>query len=185
MNNQKLIIEAQQGSKTALSELLLSNKGIISSVVHRFLYEQEHHEDLIQTILTKVIATIKHFNGTCRFSTWLYRIATNECLEFVRKKSRNKNYFSPLPDNLTVFKDCNAPDPLISLSDQELRTSIQNTLNSLPLDQRTAFSLYYFGNYKGKEVAEVLNITEANFYMKLKTARDVIKQKLKKQGWAQ
>ncbi len=43
--------------------------------------------------------------------------------------------------------------------------------------------MYYFGNYSGKEVAEALNITESNFFMKLKAARDSVKEKLIKRGW--
>ena len=167
MNTNDLIVEAKNGSKNALSILLLNNKGIVTAVVQRFLFEHEQCEDIIQTIFAKAINTIKQFNGACRFSTWLYRIAVNECVEYIRKKTRAKKYFSSISDNFRVFPDSNSPDAIAQLSDQELRNDIQHALQSLPLDQKTAFSLYYFGNYSGKEAADALNITEANFFMKL------------------
>ena len=183
MNTGDLIIEAKNGSRRALSALLLNNKGIVASVVKRFIFEQEQYEDIIQTIFAKVINTIKQFNGACRFSTWLYRIAVNECIEYIRSKARIKKYFTSMQDDFSVFPDCNTPDAIARLSDYELRTQIQQAISLLPLDQKTAFSLYYFGNYTGREVADVLNITEANFFMKLKAARDAVKRRLIEQGW--
>jgi len=183
MDTNQLIVEAKRGNRGALTTLLLDNKGIVASVVKRLLFEQEQHEDIIQTIFTKVITAIKQFNGACRFSTWLYRIAVNECIEYIRGRVRAKEYFTELPDDYRVFPDCNTPDAAARVSDNELRTGIQQAITRLPLDQKTAFSLYYFGNYTGKEAAEALNITEANFFMKLKAARDAVKTRLIEQGW--
>lgn len=183
MNTNELITEAKNGSKGALTVLLLDNKGIVTAVVRRFIFEREQYDDIIQTIFTKAIKTIKQFNGACRFSTWLYRIAANECVEYIRKKSRVKKYFTSTSNDVTIFPDCNSPDAIARMSDQELRSDIQLALKLLPLDQKTAFSLYYFGNYSGKEVAEALNITEANVFMKLKAARDLMKKKLIERGW--
>ncbi len=183
MNPNNLILEAQNGSKNALTELLLTNKGIVASVVSRFVYEREQTEDIIQTIFTKAIGKIKQFNGACRFSTWLYRIAVNECVEHIRRRTRSKKYFQPIDDNYQAFADINSPDAISKLSDKELKSNVQEALQTLPLDQKTVFSLYYFGNYSGKEVAEALNITEANLFMKLKAARDSVKAKLIKRGW--
>lgn len=183
MNPQNLILDAQKGSKNALAVLLQSNKGIVISVVQRFVYEREQIEDIIQTIFTKVIRKIKQFNGACRFSTWIYRIAVNECVEHIRRRSRAKKYFKTIEDNYQAFADINAPDAIAKLSDRELKRDVKEALQALPLDQKTVFSLYYFGNYSGKEVAEALSITEANFFMKLKAARDSVKDKLVKRGW--
>jgi len=183
MTTNELIAEAKNGSKGALTVLLLNNKGIVTAVVQRFIFEREQYEDIIQTIFAKAIKTIKQFNGACRFSTWLYRISVNECVEYIRRKTRAKKYFSPAADNFAAFPDCNSPDAIAQISDQELRNDIQLSLQALPLDQKTAFSLYYFGNYSGKEVAEALNITEANFFMKLKASRDAMKKKLIERGW--
>jgi RNA polymerase sigma factor (sigma-70 family) len=104
-------------------------------------------------------------------------------VEYIRRKTRAKKYFTPAADNFSAFPDCNSPDAIAQISDQELRNDIQLALKALPLDQKTAFSLYYFGNYSGKEVAEALNISEANFFMKLKAARDTMKKKLMQRGW--
>ncbi len=183
MSTEKIINQAQNGCKESLTLLLLNNKSIVVSVAQRFLFDHEQIEDIVQTIFAKVINKIKQFNGACRFSTWIYRIAVNECMDFIRKKTRRKQHFLAIDDNYKAFPDINSPDAIAKISDKELKSSIQQALKQLPLDQKTVFSLYYFGNYSGKEVAEALNITEANVFMKLKAARDLVKEKLIKQGW--
>jgi RNA polymerase sigma-70 factor (ECF subfamily) len=120
------------------------------------------------------------FKGTCRFSTWLYRIALNECMETNTRQSRN----TPLQiDSPELFGDPNARDGLAALSDAELRTAIHEAVRPLPLDQRTAFCLYYFEGYSGREAADAMKISEPNFFMKLKAARDKVKKSLLAQGW--
>jgi DNA-directed RNA polymerase specialized sigma24 family protein len=55
-------------------------------------------------------------------------------------------------------------------------------LNGSPLSEKTAFSLFYYSGFSGKEAAEAMKISEDNFYMKLKAARDRIRTGLKKKG---
>lgn len=182
-NESNTIINAKNGDKQAMAALLLDNKGIVAGVVSRLIWEKDPQKDIIQTIFSKVIQNISSFNSACRFSTWVYRIAMNECVEFIRKKARTKDVSLNQFHDEDPFTDTATPDGITNLSNKELREDIKQSLHTLPLDQKTAFSLFYFGSYSGREGAKAMNISEANFFMKLKTGRDKVKNELMKRGW--
>jgi RNA polymerase sigma-70 factor, ECF subfamily len=180
MTAEELIPAAQSGDRGALSALLLDHRSRVAAVVNRFVYDHDQKKDVVQNIFLQAINHIGQFSGLCRFSTWLYRISLNECLEAGRARSLEKQRYSPLFNDAV---DPNAPDAFSRASSRELREEIGALLQKLPLDQKTVFSLFYFGSYSGKEIAEALSITEANVFMKLKAARDAIKKGLAARGW--
>jgi RNA polymerase sigma-70 factor (ECF subfamily) len=183
MTPEELIEKARRGDRPALTRLLLDHRELVAAVVTRFISNSEQRKDVIQNIFVKVISHIGQFAGLCRFSTWLYRLSINECIEHGRRISRNKQQSETLVRNSSGFIALNAPDAFASTSSSELRGTLSTILKTLPLDQKTAFSLFYLGSYTGGEGAEAMNISEANFFMKLKAARDTVKQKLSAKGW--
>jgi RNA polymerase sigma-70 factor, ECF subfamily len=183
MTTEELITAAKSGNRSALSALLLDHRSLVAAVVNRFVYDGDIKKDVIQNIFLKAIKHIGQFSGLCKFSTWLYRISLNECLEAGRAVSREKQRIRPLFDDTIDAIDPGAPDAFTHASSQELKEAIGALLQKLPLDQKTVFSLFYFGNYAGKEIAEALSISEANVFMKLKAGRDAIKKGLVAKGW--
>lgn len=184
MNTNKTILRAVNGDRDALDSLLMENQGIITSAINRHVSDLEKQKDIIQSTFYKVIENINKFKMKCRFSTWLYRIATNETIEHLRKNNRKEFIFSENEEGMDIFKDLNSPDAITNLSNKQLKNDLDSSLKELSLDLKTIFSLFYFGNYKGKEIAEVLNISENNVFVKLKTAREKIKEQLIKKGWS-
>jgi len=183
MTTEELITAAKYGNRSALSALLLDHHSLVAAVVNRFVHDGDIKKDVIQNIFLKAIKHIGQFSGLCKFSTWLYRISLNECLEAGRAVSREKQRNRPLFDDAIDAVDPCAPDAFAHASIQELKEAIGALLQKLPLDQKTVFSLFYFGNYSGKEIAEALSISEANVFMKLKAGRDAIKKGLVVKGW--
>lgn len=184
MTTEELIIQAKNGDRPSLTRLLLEHRGLVLSVTGRFIGNSEQRKDVIQDIFVKVITQIRSFAGLCKFSTWLYRITLNECIEHGRRVSHSREKTEPLNENSEITVALNTPDGFSSASSAELRSAVAEILKTMPLDQKTAFSLFYFGGYTGKEGAESLSITEANFFMKLKAARDMVKQGLIARGWS-
>jgi RNA polymerase sigma factor (sigma-70 family) len=180
---EELIEKARCGDRPALTRLLLDHRRLVAAVVARFISDREQRKDVIQNIFIKVITTIGRFAGRCRFSTWLYRLSINECMEHGRKILRDKRQGETFLRNSAGFIALTAPDALASASSSELHGALSAICNTLPLDQKTAFSLFYFGSYTGREAAEAMSISEANFFMKLKAARDTVKQELAVKGW--
>jgi RNA polymerase sigma-70 factor (ECF subfamily) len=183
MTTEQLISAAKTGDRSALNDLLLNHRSLVAAVVNRFVYDRDLKKDVIQNIFLKAINHIGQFSGLCKFSTWLYRISLNECIEAGRMISREKQRSRPLFDEAFDAVDPGAPDAFSNASSRELKDEIGALLQKLPLDQKTVFSLFYFGNYAGKEIAEALSISEANVFMKLKAGRDAIKKGLAAKGW--
>jgi RNA polymerase sigma-70 factor (ECF subfamily) len=178
----KRIEDAKKGDKAALSSLLIDNKGIVAAVVTRMVYDRDCHKDIIQNVFVKIVAGLNGFQGQCRFSTWVYRIAVNESLEHLRKLG----YFEKLKEEV-FFDDCmkgdyDQDDSLESISKREVLNWVNEGLSSCTLNEKTAFSLFYYSGFSGKEAAEAMKISEDNFYMKLKAARDRIRVSLRKKG---
>lgn len=178
----KRIIEAKKGDKSALSSLLMDHKGIVAAVVTRMVYDRDSHRDIIQNVFVKIVTGLGEFKGQCRFSTWIYRIAVNESMDYLRKKG----FFEKLKDEVSFFdsmKDSlEQNDGLESVSKKEVLSWVNEGLSNCPLSEKTAFSLFYYSGFSGKEASESMKISEDNFYMKLKAARDRIRVLLRKKG---
>jgi RNA polymerase sigma-70 factor (ECF subfamily) len=183
MTTQELISAAQSGDRNALSALLLDHRSLVTAVVNRHVYDADRKKDIIQNIFIKVINHINQYSGLCKFSTWLYRICLNECTDAGRAKIREEQRRSSFFDDTIDLVNPNAADGFSHASQRELHDTIGAVLEKLPLDQKTVFSLFYFGGYSGKEIASALSISEANAFMKLKAARDAVKTGLVAKGW--
>ncbi|MDG5814973.1 sigma-70 family RNA polymerase sigma factor [Chitinispirillales bacterium ANBcel5] len=176
MENVKLINDACRGDRFALSSLLYEYRGYIAALVSRFVEDTEQRKDIIQNVFLKVVNSIGKFNGNSRFTTWLFKIVINEVTDFRRKNAVSGRYLVSLLDE--NIESCST-DALEKMSCKETREKLNELIQELPVDQKTAFILFYYEYYKGKDAALAMNITEQNFFMKLKAARDFIRKKLK------
>lgn len=95
----KRIEDAKNGDQAAMSSLLMEYKGIVASVVNRMVFDNDYHRDIIQNVFFKVVSRIGGFSNKCRFSTWIYRIAVNESIEFLRKRG----YFEKFKSEFNGF----------------------------------------------------------------------------------
>lgn len=179
METENIISLARNGSKEAQDELIRNHRAMINNLISRFIPEKDFHKDILQNIFCKILESIKEFKGRCQLTTWIYRITFNECMEFRRQRAKSKSLQS---DDNEPFIDPNAPDGFQITSDLEIKKNISMALNLLPLDQKTAFLLFYFGGYSGKDASLMLKISEQNFFMKLKAARDSVRKYLISKG---
>ena len=90
MNTKTLIESAQRGDRQSLRELLLEYRTLIESTVRRFVWDASGMEDVMQNVCVRVVSAIGSFSGACLFSTWLYRITVNECIDANRRHVRKK-----------------------------------------------------------------------------------------------
>lgn len=178
METEDLIRQAQNGDRQALTKLLMNNRNLVAAVVCRFVFDRDCHKDVIQNVFMKVINGISSFQNQCKFATWLYRISVNECCEYNRKKLKNSIFIN----DTAPFEDPSAPDGLANISSNEIRSEISSALKEISIDKKSAFTLFYMGGFSGKEASEALGITEANFFMKLKAARDHVRNHLREKG---
>jgi len=176
------IEKAKLGDRLALRELLLMHRTLIESVVRRFTWDASGMEDVMQNVCVKVVGSIGAFTGTCRFSTWIYRIAVNECTDANRRHVRHRMKFEPVERAGDVFPDLNAADGLAGTLDEENRTAVLDAVSQLPEGMRLACELYYLHQQTGEEAAATLQISVPAFFVRLGAARERLKKELSKKG---
>ena len=109
------------------------------------------------------------FNGESKFSTWLYRVAYNTCLDRIKK---NTKYNSNVEINdVTSNEIFQAENIFDSLENKERSEIIQECMNRLPEDERIIIHLFYFEELSLKEIIDVVSMSEGNLKVKLYRAR--------------
>lgn len=178
----KLIEQAKSGNRTALRELLMTHQQLIQSVVRRYALDKTEHDDVLQNICKKVIFSIGTYTETARFSTWLYRLAMNECMDANRAYYRRRCKYETRGMKTDLFPDVNAPDGLSDTLSAEVQDTLREVIVNLPEGMRSAIDFFYKDELSGSEAAEKLGISSQTFFVRLSAAREKIRQELFKKG---
>lgn len=113
--------------------------------------DHDDANDLTQDIFVKVWSNLTKFRGDSSLFTWVYRIATNECLNFLQKKKRR--FMLPIAD---VSKELESKiDSGDMITGEEIQIKLQKALIKLPDKQRVVFNMKYFDEMKFDEISEI------------------------------
>lgn len=118
--------------------------------------DHDDANDLTQDIFVKVWNNIGSFREDAKLFTWIYRIATNECLNFLAKKKRK--YLVPIHD--VAGELAGKIDDDSSLSGDAIERKLQKAILTLPDKQRLVFNMKYFEELKFSEISEVTGTSE-------------------------
>jgi RNA polymerase sigma-70 factor (ECF subfamily) len=177
-----LVEKAKNGDKKALSQLVNKYSGRIYNLALRILRNKEDAEDILQETFLTVVEKLHTFDGRSGFFTWIYRIATNASLMKLRKKKvvfKDLNDDPDYTDNIEnrVFVDW-TQDPSINIYDEEVKKKIEAAVNKLSEIYRTVFVLRDIEGLSIKETSSILNITEENVKIRLRRARQFLRDML-------
>ncbi|WP_241489685.1 RNA polymerase sigma factor [Lacinutrix algicola] len=128
-----------------------------------FVPNTEDAEDIAQEVFVEVFNSIHKFKGDSKLSTWIYRITTNKCLEFIRKKNTKKRFAflqsitgNAIPmDKTSYFTEMNHPG--VVLENKETSETLFYAINQLPEAQRVVFTLHKIDGKSYKEISEITN----------------------------
>jgi RNA polymerase sigma factor (sigma-70 family) len=123
----------------------------VYGVIRKMVIVHEDADDLTQNTFIKAIRNLSSFNGNSSLFTWLYRIATNESLNFLEKKKRR--YFFSLDDHQETLMDY--LDHSVYISGEEIDRRLQKSLLKLPEKQRLVFNLRYFEDLSYEEISKI------------------------------
>lgn len=113
--------------------------------------DHDDADDLVQEVFIKVWKYLDKFRGDSKLYTWIYRIATNECLSFLAKKK--KRFFLPIVD---VEKELSTQiDNGNNITGDEIQLKLQKALLQLPDKQRMVFNMKYFDEMKYEDIAKI------------------------------
>ena len=182
MDEKKLVELAKQGDKAAISQLVNKYSERIYNLSLRILRNREEAEDILQETFITVIEKLHSFDGRSSFFTWIYRIATNASLMRLRKKKLVFQQISDDPDfqesvESRVFIDW-SQDPSINIFDRETKAKIDSAINKLSDIYRSVFILRDIEGLSIKETSAILNITEENVKIRLRRARQYLRDYL-------
>jgi len=179
MSDQQIIEEIQKGNQAMFRLLVDKYQKMVFVTAIGFLHCKEDAEDLTQEIFLKVWASLSSFKGDSEFSTWLYRIAVNSCINTAQKKQRNR--FVELAEEWLqrIFPiESGEKDSQQLMEANESDAAIQKAIDSLPISQRTAFLLSVYDELSQKEIARVMQRTEGSVEQLLQRAKTNLQKKL-------
>lgn len=143
--------------------------------VRRFVLSHEDADDLVQEIFTKIWTALPSFRGEAQLYTWVYRIATNEALNFVRKeKVRAALRFERLTDEVNRKID---EDPWFD--GDALQRSLAKAIAKLPDKQRLVFNLRYYDNMKYEDISAITGTSVGALKASYHIAYEKVKEEVK------
>jgi len=157
----EFIEELKQKSTKAYSNLIDDFQQKVFGTCISFVPNKEDAEDIAQEVFVEVFNSISKFKGDSKLSTWIYRITTNKCLEFIRRKNTKKRFAflqsitgNAIPfDKTNYFTEINHPG--ILLENKELNATLFRAINCLPESQSVIFTLHKVDGKSYQEVAEI------------------------------
>ncbi|MEQ9375239.1 MAG: RNA polymerase sigma factor [Imperialibacter sp.] len=121
------------------------------AVIRRMVIDHDDADDVLQEVFLKVWKGIDNFREDARLFTWVYRIASNECLQFLAKKKRR--FFLPIHDISGELFAKAEQSP--GLSGNEIELKLQKAILKLPDKQRLVFNMRYYDELKFEEIANI------------------------------
>jgi len=180
-----LMLLVKQGDNTAFALLVDKYKQPIMNLAYRMIRDMTEAEDLAQNVFVQVHKSAARYEVSSKFSTWLFTIARNLCLNEIRRRSRHPAesidapYYEQEDQPRQQFEDKKTSSPPDSLLHGELEQKVEEALASLPVNQRTAIFLCRQNELSYEEIAEMLGCSLSATKSLIHRGRETLKQKLK------
>lgn len=166
---------SQHGDDAAFEELMRTHQTLIHSLTFRMTGSLADAKDLAQETFVRAYRQLDSYQGTSKFSSWLYRIGVNACLDWQRRERRRTeiyHHFGEMADTVTPAESESALDL------DELSQDVQAALMKLSAKQRAAIVLTVYGEHNHAEAAKILGCSETTVSWRIFTARRKLKKLL-------
>jgi RNA polymerase sigma-70 factor (ECF subfamily) len=181
-----LMLRVKRGDRAAFAGLVEKYQQPVLNFIHRTLRDETEAEDLAQNVFLQVYKSRSRYRRTAKFSTWLFTIARNLCLNEIRRRSRHpaesieeahaENEGQPQRQ----YEDKSQMAPPEKLLHGELAQKIEEALAELPENQRSAILLCRQDELSYEEIAEVLDCSLSATKSLIHRGRETLKEKLKR-----
>jgi RNA polymerase sigma-70 factor (ECF subfamily) len=165
----KLVLQSQQGSPAAFEELVRLHQHMIHSLTYRMTGSLADAEDLAQETFLRAYEQIGSFRGGAKFSTWLYRIAVNACLNWRQSEARRFQLHARAAEEFSAH---HAQEN----STGGQASEVQAALLKLPAKQRAAIVLTIYDGLNHAEAAQVLGCSETTVSWRVFSAKRKLKR---------
>ncbi|AJD89517.1 RNA polymerase sigma factor SigW [Jeotgalibacillus malaysiensis] len=179
----KRIQQVRKGDQDAFGEIVELFKDRVYHVCFRMLGNRHEAEDIAQEAFIRAYTNIHTFDIDRKFSTWLFRIATNLCIDRIRKKKPDYYLDAEVSgtDGLTMYSqvETDGPLPEEEVESMELQESIQKEISRLPDKYRSVIVLKYIEELSLKEISEILELPIGTVKTRIHRGREALRKQLR------
>ena len=173
-----LIRQVQAGDRLAFHAFIKKYQRLVAAIVFRMVYNAADREELSQEVFLKIFANINEFQGAAKISSWIGRIASNTCINHLRKKRL------PLYDDIAgpgrsmenVAGDSPTPEYLNEQTSSNL--NLQREIDRLPAHYRLILTLFHFSEMNYDEIGQALKMPAGTVKSHLFRARQKLRERL-------
>src|SRR5437868_4626690 len=163
-----LVRRAQAGDRDALSELVHGQQTYVYSIAMSLMHNPADAADMTQEAFIRLMRSLGTYRAETRFTTWLYRLVTNICLDGLRRRGRPVDSLDEasagqsgedaqsLGERLADTDRWTQPEQELEL--RESATEVRQALASLPPAQRLALTLHYFEDLRYEDIADIMGV---------------------------
>jgi RNA polymerase sigma-70 factor (ECF subfamily) len=181
----RLMLQFQAGDLAAFEVLFSRHSRSIVNFAYRFVRNREVAEELAQEVFIKVYDAARNYRAEAKFTTWLYRIATNVCLNEIRRphfRTPHQSLDTPASDDPDdrppEIADTVLPSPETQMQRRGLRELLKRALDALPEKQRVAFILNKYQELSYAETADVMRTSEKAVKSLIHRAKEALAERL-------
>lgn len=180
-----LVKQSMQGETRAFEELVSQYHNKVYALAYRYMGNEEDAYDMAQETFIKAFRSLRSFKGNSSFSTWLYRVTTNVCLDELRRRKRRIVAISldePLAtqEGDEVEKEIADSSPGVDIlyEQKEFSQYIQQLLNEMKPEHKTAIVLRDVMGFSYEEIAEIMNCSMGTVKSRISRAREGLRKKI-------
>ncbi len=177
-SDQELIIQFQQSlnKEVVFTQLLRKHQQKVYYQIKRMVLEHADADDIAQLVWIKVWNKLDGFKMESEFSTWIFRIAYNETLNYLQKQKKQSTRLSN--DDLFTYENVSGSSDEPKTT--EIQIALESAIKQLPEKQRIVFMLRYFDGYEYEKIAGIMGTTvggaKANFHQAVKKIEKFVKK---------
>jgi RNA polymerase sigma factor (sigma-70 family) len=180
-----LVNQARSGDEKAFASLHNRYRDSIYFMLLKMVSNPSDAEDLTIEAFGKAFRSLESYTPNYAFSTWLFKIATNNCIDFIRKKQASPSIIDQGPDeldNYTTNIQSDMPDPEELLINHQKITQLREVVGQLKPSYRNLIELRYYKEYSYEEISKELNLPIGTVKAQLFRAKTLLYNILNKSG---
>lgn len=180
-----LVEQARSGNEKAFASLLNRYRDSIFFMLLKMVNNSSDAEDLTIEAFGKAFRSLESYTPNFAFSTWLFKIATNNCIDFIRKKRASPSIIDQGPDVMdtyTINLQSDMPDPEEALINHQKIAQLREVVDQLKPRYKSLIELRYYKEYSYEEISKELNLPIGTIKAQLFRAKTLLYNILKKTG---
>lgn len=184
MTEAEIIEKLQAGNEQAFKTLVEQYQKPVVNTCFGILHDKDDAEDVAQEVFIEVFRSVKNFRADSKISTWLYRIAVNRSLNFLRDNKKRK-WFQSFEDavksqntRLEKLTAENHEDAGFNLENNQRANMLHEAMNALPKNQKIAFTLNKYEDLSYKEISQVMDLSVSSVESLIHRAKKSLQKKL-------